>query len=174
MIQRTYLQALKVTDNVVVATDDKRIYDHVNTFGRAVMTSPDHVSGTDRIFEAVSKLPEKPDYIVNVQGDEPFIQESQINQLIDLLDGKTELATLAKVITDEQQISNPNVVKLVRDVNGYALYFSRFPIPFIRDQKDESVKFLKHIGMYAYRNDILEKITKLTPSSLEKSESLEQ
>lgn len=175
MIERVYRQTKQSSAIVkaVVATDDQRIFDHVRSFGgEVVMTSPDHVSGTDRCFEALSKQAEKFDYVINIQGDEPFISPKQIDLLADLLDGVTELATLAKKITDTESISNPNVVKLVKSVNKEALYFSRHAIPFLRNKVDHT--FFKHIGMYAYRTDILEKITKLQVSPLEKAESLEQ
>jgi 3-deoxy-manno-octulosonate cytidylyltransferase (CMP-KDO synthetase) len=137
------------------------------------MTSPDHVSGTDRCFEALSKQEEKYDYVINIQGDEPFISPKQIDLLGSLLDGKTELATLGKKLEDEESIANPNVVKLVKSLHGEALYFSRFSIPYLRNSGHKH-NFFKHIGMYAYRTDILEKITTLPVSSLEKAESLEQ
>lgn len=175
MIERVYTQTRQSSkiSKVVVATDDQRIFDHVRSFGGNVcMTSADHVSGTDRCFEALSKQDEKYDYVINIQGDEPFISPKQIDLLGDLLDGKTELATLGKKIADEESIANPNVVKLVKSSLGEALYFSRFPIPYLRN--NVAHPFFKHIGMYAYRSDVLEKITKLPVSSLEKAESLEQ
>jgi len=175
MIERVYLQTTQSSkiSKAVVATDDQRIFDHVRSFGGNVcMTSADHVSGTDRCFEALSKQAEKYDYVINIQGDEPFISPKQIDLLAALLDGQTELATLGKKLDDEESIKNPNVVKLVKSIPGEALYFSRFPIPYLRNKVDH--KFFKHIGMYAYRTDILEKITKLQVSSLEKAESLEQ
>ncbi|MEI9920744.1 MAG: 3-deoxy-manno-octulosonate cytidylyltransferase [Bacteroidota bacterium] len=175
MVQWVYTQATqsKKINKVIVATDDQRIFDHVKSFGGTVcMTSADHVSGTDRCFEALSKQNEKYDYVINVQGDEPFIAPEQIDLLGDLLDGKTELATLAKKIEDEEALVNPNVVKLVKGLNGEALYFSRATIPYLRNKVEHT--FFKHIGMYAYRSDILEKITKLPVSKLEKAESLEQ
>ena len=175
MVQWVYTQATQSTkiSKVVVATDDQRIFDHVRSFGGiTVMTSADHVSGTDRCFEAMSKQNEKYDYVINIQGDEPFIAPEQIDLLAGLLDGNTQLATLAKKILDEESLVNPNVVKLVKNINDEALYFSRATIPYLRNKADHT--FYKHIGMYAYRSDILEKITKLPVSSLEKAESLEQ
>lgn len=181
MIQRVYEQAKhsKAFSKVLVATDDTRIFDHVKGFGgEAQLTSADHVSGTDRCQEAVSKQSGTYDYVVNIQGDEPFVAREQIAQLVDMLDGNTELATLAKPISKESDVFNPNIVKVVRDAAGNALYFSRAPIPHVRNtDKSEwlaKTKFLKHLGMYAYRTDILAKITKLKPSTLEMSESLEQ
>jgi len=176
MIERVYQQTTRSSkiSKSVVATDDQRIYDHVRSFGGNVcMTSPDHVSGTDRCFEALSKQEETYDYVINIQGDEPFISPKQIDLLGSLLDGKTELATLGKKLEDEESIANPNVVKLVKNLNGEALYFSRFAIPYLRNVGHKH-NFFKHIGMYAYRTDILGKITKLPVSSLEKAESLEQ
>lgn len=181
MIQRVYRQALQanVLTRVVVATDDERIWRHVQGFGGNVcMTSPDHPSGTDRCYEALQQQEESFDYVINIQGDEPFIDPRQINLLSSLLDGQTELATLAKVITDPSQLHNPNVVKVVKSLNGEALYFSRATIPHVRNTTEAlwlgAHRFFKHIGMYAYRSDILAKLTKLPVSSLEKAESLEQ
>jgi 3-deoxy-manno-octulosonate cytidylyltransferase (CMP-KDO synthetase) len=181
MIQRVYAQVSQSEKigKVVVATDDQRIFDHVTSFkGTAVMTSPSHVSGTDRCFEALTLQEGTFDYVINIQGDEPFISPKQIDLLASLLDGNTELATLAKKITDQESLFNPNVVKLVRSSANEALYFSRSTIPHIRNTSDNEWlskhTFLKHLGMYAYRADILEKITRLKVSSLEKAESLEQ
>lgn len=181
MIEWVYSQALesKKLDRVVVATDDSKIYDHVKSFGgEACMTSTSHLSGTDRCYEALSRQNEKYDYVINIQGDEPFIAADQIDLLATLLNGETEIATLAKQITEHEQVFNPNVVKLTKNMNGDALYFSRSPIPHIRNLNEslwpELHTFYKHIGMYAYREDILEKITHLSISSLEKAESLEQ
>jgi 3-deoxy-manno-octulosonate cytidylyltransferase (CMP-KDO synthetase) len=163
----------------VVATDNQKIFDHIIKFGGdACMTSEDHVSGTDRCFEALQVQKEKYDYVINIQGDEPFIDPIQINLLATLLDGQTELATLAKRIEKEEQLFNPNVVKIVFNQLLEALYFSRSTIPHIRNSDQlqwlSKHSFYKHIGMYAYRTDILEKITKLSVSPLEKAESLEQ
>lgn len=181
MVEWVYSQAKKssLLSHVVVATDNQLIYDHILKFGGDVcMTSEDHVSGTDRCFEALQKQKDKYDYVINIQGDEPFIDPKQIGLLASLLDGKTELATLAKRIEKEEQLFNPNVVKIVFSQIYEALYFSRSTIPHIRnaDQNQWLNKhpFYKHIGMYAYRTDVLEKITKLTVSPLEKAESLEQ
>ncbi len=181
MIQRVYDQVLKSdsVQSVVVATDDQRIFDHVVSFGGKVsMTSPDHPSGTDRCFETLSLQKEKYDYVINIQGDEPFIAPRQIDLVAAMLDGKTELATLAKKISDEETLFNPNVVKVVLSASREALYFSRSTIPHIRNTSEahwlSKHSFFKHIGMYAYRADILEKITRLPVSLLEKAESLEQ
>ena len=181
MIRRVYEQCQRSTmlDAVVVATDDSRIADHVNAFGgHVVMTAPEHPSGTDRCNEALGKLGGTFDYVINIQGDEPFIDPEQIALLAGLLDGKTELATLAKVITDPGMIHNPNVVKVVFNTRGEALYFSRSPIPHVRGKQEtdwsSAFTFHRHIGMYAYRADVLKSITQLSPSSLESAESLEQ
>ena len=176
MIQWVYTQASQSSkiSKVVVATDDRRIFDHARLFGANVcMTSADHVSGTDRCFEALTKQNEKFDYVINIQGDEPFISPRQIDLLAGLLDGKTQLATLAKKIEDEEGLNNPNVVKVVKNLDGEAMYFSRSVIPYLRNV-DSKNTFFKHIGTYAYRCDVLEKITRLPQSSLEKAESLEQ
>lgn len=181
MIQRVYLQALKskALSEVVVATDHKEIFDHVSSFGGAVcMTSQFHISGTDRCFEALTKQAANYDYIINIQGDEPFIAPEQIDLLTSLLDGTTELATLAKKIDQEDQLFNPNVVKVIFNTKKEAIYFSRATIPYLRnfDQSKwlQTGTIYKHIGMYGYRSDVLEKITQLEASTLERAESLEQ
>lgn len=181
MIQRVYEQTSSVLDNVCVATDDKRIFDAVENFGgRAVMTSPNHKSGTDRIEEAVSKLDADYDVVVNIQGDEPFIQRSQIEGVCECFDdASTQIATLGKPFGfDIEAIENPNSPKIVIDNHGYAMYFSRSVIPFVRGHERfewaGAYPFLKHIGLYAYRRSTLSEITKLPQSSLEKAESLEQ
>src|SRR5688500_2851785 len=181
MIQRVYEQAQKsrALNTVIVAIDHQEIYEHVEKFGGAVcMTRPDHVSGTDRCFEVLSHQPNKYDYVINIQGDEPFIQPDQIDLLAGKLDGITEIATLAKSLQTEEQLFNPNVVKIVLNAMMEALYFSRSPIPHIRNTPEtewlSKHKFYKHIGMYAYRSDVLERLTQLSVSSLEKAESLEQ
>lgn len=184
MIQRVYEQASKSVDIVFVATDDKRIYDEVLKFGgQALMTSPQHQSGTDRCAEAVDKIAErtgkKIDIVINIQGDEPFIKPEQIDLLKSCFtDRKVEIATLIRKTESGEDIFNPNQPKVVLDSEGNAIYFSRAAIPFIRDYdlSDWSKKhvFYKHIGMYAYRTDVLKKITKLPASSLEKAEALEQ
>lgn len=181
MIRRVYEQAKKSKSlsKVVVATDHEEIYNHVVDFGGDVcMTSTHHASGTDRCYEVLSKEHTSFDYVINIQGDEPFIAPEQIDLLASLLDGDTELATLIKKIDSVEQLFNPNLVKAVVNKNDEALYFSRSPIPYVRNMEQvEWVThhhFYKHIGMYAYRNDVLEKITRLEISTLEKAESLEQ
>jgi len=181
MVQRVYEQAtqsLHLT-KVVVATDDARIMEHVNSFGGAVcLTSADHPSGTDRCYETLTRQAEPYDYVINIQGDEPFIDPQQIALLASLLDGDVQLATLAKKITDTAALFNQNIVKVVMNKSGEALYFSRSPIPHMRNLPDEkwlaSKIHFKHIGMYAYRADVLAQITRLPVSSLEQAESLEQ
>jgi 3-deoxy-manno-octulosonate cytidylyltransferase (CMP-KDO synthetase) len=181
MIQRVYEQVGKASriTGVVVATDNLLIYDHVKAFGgNVVMTSEKHPSGTDRCYEALALQKEKFDYVINIQGDEPFIEPEQIDLLAGALNGDTEIATLAKRITDADSLFNPNVVKVVFSKEGRALYFSRSPIPHQRNKPESDWPahgiFYKHIGMYAYRSDILERITQLPVSPLEAAESLEQ
>ncbi len=183
VIQRVYEQVSKVLDNVYVATDDDRIFKTVEKFGgRAVMTSPNHKSGTDRIEEAVEKIGGDFDVVINIQGDEPFIQESQIKELCACFnDENTQIATLGKPFTTDQDmeaLENPNSPKIVVDNNSYAMYFSRSVIPFLRnvprDQWLGNFPYLKHIGLYAYRRNVLHEVTQLSQSSLELAESLEQ
>ena len=181
MIQRVYEQSVQATklSKVVVATDDVRIFDHVRDFGgTAIMTSEDHQSGTDRCFEALTKTAGTFDYVINIQGDEPFISPEPINRLADALNSETELATLVKVIDTQEILFNVNVPKAVLNKRGEVLYFSRQTIPYLRSSEPDNWlsehKFYKHIGIYAYRVDVLEAITKLPVSSLEKAEALEQ
>lgn len=184
MIQRVYEQASKSLGLVYVATDDTRIFNTVLEFGgRAVMTSPDHQSGTDRIAEAVKHIITETgttiDIAVNIQGDEPFIRPEQINLLKDCFsDSSVEIATLIRKTENGEDIQNPNQPKVVVNLSGDALYFSRAAIPYFRDadKNDWSNKhvYYKHIGLYAYRTETLNKITSLSRSSLEIAESLEQ
>jgi 3-deoxy-manno-octulosonate cytidylyltransferase (CMP-KDO synthetase) len=183
VIQRVYEQVTTVLDEAYVATDDERIYNKVQEFGgRVVMTSPNHKSGTDRIEEAVQKIGTDADIIINVQGDEPFIHPSQIEALIKCFDDPTtQIATLGKPFDNDANISlldNPNSPKIVVDNNSFALYFSRSVIPFIRGVEHNQwlgkYPFLKHLGIYAYRTQVLHEITRLPQSSLELAESLEQ
>ncbi|MEO6684630.1 MAG: 3-deoxy-manno-octulosonate cytidylyltransferase [Dyadobacter sp.] len=181
MIQRVYEQSSKAThlSQIIVATDDERILDHVHQFGgKAVMTSENHQSGTDRCFEALQKIGGTYDYVINIQGDEPFISPEPINSLAKVLDGSIELATLVKVIDSQDILCNVNVPKAVLNKRQEVLYFSRQTIPYLRGVEPENWldnhNFYKHIGIYAYRVDVLEEITKLEVSSLEKAESLEQ
>lgn len=181
MIRRVYEQATQSSRlaRVVVATDDPRIFEHVQAFGgQVVMTSPNHQSGTDRCFEALQYLEEVYDYVINIQGDEPFIQPSQINRLASVLNGQTQLATLVKVIEEEATLFNPNTPKVLLDHRRNVLYFSRQTIPYLRGIEPADWlthhTFYKHIGIYAYRKDVLAQITQLPVSSLERAEALEQ
>ncbi|MCR5242934.1 MAG: 3-deoxy-manno-octulosonate cytidylyltransferase [Prevotella sp.] len=181
VIQRVYEQASKLQSPVYVATDDERIYQCVCDFGgQAVMTRNDHKSGTDRIEEAVKKTGTDADVIINIQGDEPFVQVTQIEVLCHLFDDpETQIGTLGKPFESMEAVENPNSPKIVRDRRGFALYFSRSVIPFVRG-KDQGTgnkmefPYLKHLGMYAYRREVLHEITQLPQSSLELAESLEQ
>lgn len=180
VIQHVYERVLQVVEDTWVATDDERIYDTVKAFGgKVVMTRADHKSGTDRIQEAVEKIGTKADVVINVQGDEPFIQTSQIETICRLFDDPgTQIATIGKRFESMEAVENPNSPKIVTDVNGFALYFSRSPIPFVRGAEREAwlgrYPFLKHLGIYAYRRTVLAEITQLPMSPLEKAESLEQ
>ncbi|MDR3652061.1 MAG: 3-deoxy-manno-octulosonate cytidylyltransferase [Paludibacter sp.] len=183
MIQRVYEQVSKVLDNVYVATDDKRIYDAVLAFGgKAIMTSDQHKSGTDRCYEAFSKLEEWFDVVINIQGDEPFIQPEQLVELQKCFDEpETQIATLAKKVTEKdgfEFLNNPNNPKLVVNKQNEAMYFSRSIIPFRRGAEKENWislhSYLKHVGIYAYRADVLRELTLTEQSALEIAESLEQ
>lgn len=174
IIQWVYERAKKSkADDVIIATDNKQIQMCAETFNaKCVMTSPNHPSGTDRIWEAVKNI--ECDIVINVQGDEPLIDIQLIDRLIDLFDNnKVEMATV--VLNADRKIiaSNPNIVKAVVAQNGRALYFSRSEVPFIRDI-DDSFPIYHHVGIYGYRKNILEKIVNLPPSPLEKCEKLEQ
>ena len=181
MIQRVWEQAWKSKlDAVVVATDDMRIADEVLKFGgQYVLTDPNHRSGTDRCREALYMVEGQYDAVVNIQGDEPFIDPAQINQVIELIGrDDTQLASLAKRIEDEDELFSPNVVKVVMDKQGNALYFSRNPIPFMRnldhDKWLQNGEFYKHIGLYAYKTETLCQIAEMQSTALEMAESLEQ
>lgn len=181
VIQRVYEQVSKAVDETYVATDDQRIFDAVEAFGgKVVMTRSDHKSGTDRIEEAAEKIGGDYDVVVNVQGDEPFIQASQIETVCHCFDDPTtQIATLGKPFgNDIEAISNPNSPKIVVDKKGFALYFSRSIIPFVRGKEaaewPSSYPFLKHLGLYAYRRNVLREVTQLPQGVLEKAESLEQ
>ena len=216
MIQRVYEQAKKCESlaHIVVATDDARIFDHVLAFGgAAMMTDPKHESGTDRCAEVVEKLNFEIQTahldsdeavifdkikrkragiftaVINIQGDEPFIDPEQIEKIADILRGARtdyeanqaasfDIATLAKELGNQQDIDNPNVVKVVFGENGRAVYFSRSPIPYLRDIEKElwadSGQFFRHIGLYGYKTSVLQAISKLPKSLLEEIESLEQ
>lgn len=180
VIERVYIQVKKALKDVYVATDDERIYEAVKSFhGNVIMTNNKHKSGTDRICEAIDKIGEKYDVVINIQGDEPFIQASQIKTVIDCFDdSQTQIATLGKRFGKIEDVQNPNSPKIVLDNNNYAMYFSRSPIPFIRGKETKewlaNFPFLKHIGLYAYKTEVLKEISKLQQSPLEIAESLEQ
>ncbi len=192
VIRRVYEQAAKAMDTVVVATDDERIYDAVEAFGgKVVMTRADHRCGTDRCLEAYEAVttPEwreknnRDTVIINIQGDEPFVHPEQIESLMECFDSpETQIATLARPFTEKDTLAdleNPNTPKVVWSrETGEALLFSRSVIPYMRGvERDEWLsrgQYYRHIGMYAYRADILTEITRLTPTPLEQTESLEQ
>lgn len=188
MVQRVYEQANKsnLLTKVIIATESKKVKKHVESFGgEAILTSKSHASGTDRCYEALTLQKETYDYVINIQGDEPFIAPTQIDELAQLLDdcqpdgqGKVELATLIKKITTSSDLFNYGEVKTVFNKNMEALYFSRQPIPYCRNQGEmewlSHQDYYKHIGIYAYRTDVLEKVSKLPVSALEQAESLEQ
>ena len=168
VIEHVYEQVSRVVPETWVATDDERIKDAVETF-----------SGTDRIEEAVEKIGSDADIIINIQGDEPFVQASQIRTVCQLFeDAETQIATLGKPFDTMEAVDNPNSPKIVTDVRGFALYFSRSVIPFVRgkvhDEWLEHFPYLKHLGIYAYRREVLREITRLPQSPLELAESLEQ
>lgn len=183
MIQRVYEQVKKSIQDVYVATDDERIFKAVEDFnGNVVMTSSEHRSGTDRCNEAYNKINNKFDVVLNIQGDEPFILPEQIDLLKECFtDSTVEIATLVKPFEQKDNLSvliNPSTPKVVLSRKLEALYFSRSVIPFLRDIEAEDWLshhvFYKHIGIYGYRTDILNQITKLKAGILEKAESLEQ
>ncbi len=180
VIQHVYEKVSQTISNTWVATDDERIFNKVKEFGgKAVMTRENHQSGTDRIQEAVTRINTDAEIVINIQGDEPFIQQSQIETICQLFnDPNTQIATIGKVFTNIQEVENCNSPKIVIDNSQFAMYFSRSVIPFVRGvEKKEWLNhypFLKHLGIYAYQRNVLEKITQLPQSSLEKAESLEQ
>ena len=180
VIQRVYEQATAILDEAYVATDDERIFQAVEQFGgRAIMTRADHKSGTDRIEEAAEKIGTQADVIINIQGDEPFIQKSQIETLMHLFDDpSTQIGTLGKRFESIEAAMNPNSPKIVTDKRGFALYFSRSIIPYVRGKEQsewlQHFPYLKHLGLYAYRREVLQEVTQLPQSPLEIAESLEQ
>lgn len=180
VIQRVYEQAISVLGEAYVATDDERIFQTVTDFGgKAVMTRTDHKSGTDRIEEAVEKLATDADVIINIQGDEPFVQASQLQALMQLFDDpETQIGTLGKPFENMEAVDNPNSPKIVCDRRGFALYFSRSVIPHVRGKERaewiQHFPYLKHLGLYAYRREVLREVTQLPQTPLELAESLEQ
>ncbi len=181
MVERVYLQCKKATllTEVVVATDNKQILDHVTGFGgKACITSSNHHSGTDRCYETLTQQKDKFNFVVNIQGDEPFIDPGQIDLLCGSLDKHTELATLIQKIITLEQLLAPTEAKVVLNHRREALYFSRSPIPFLhkfpQEQWLKHATFYRHMGLYAYRSDILKAIAGLPVSPMERAESLEQ
>ena len=183
IVQRVYEQVAKIVERVVVATDDERIYDTVVSFGgKVVMTSPNHKSGTDRCAEAYKKLDYEADIIINVQGDEPFVAPEQIEALVNCFNSEeVDIATLVKPFSAEsgiEALENPNSPKVVINEAKEALYFSRSVVPYLRGvERSEWLKhhtFYKHIGIYAFRAKVLNEVTALEQTPLEKAESLEQ
>ena len=176
VIQWVYEKAMqaKLADMIIVATDDERIYNAVKAFGGEVeMTSINHKCGSDRIREVVDRHPEI-SYIVNLQGDEPLIEPSAIDEVIKNVkyDDLADISTLVRILHDENEINNPNLVKCVKDKNGFALYFSRSKIPYERNPIEG--EFYGHLGIYGYKREALVKMTSLAQTPLEKTESLEQ
>lgn len=180
MIERVHSRAKQVFEHVYVATDDSRIEEQVRRFGgNVIMTKADHPSGTDRIAEALTKIAVDFDAIINIQGDEPFIDPQQLRQIQSLFDDPaTDIATLIKPIEAVEDVFDTNCVKVVVDNAGFALYFSRQAIPFQRNVElskwASSHQYFRHIGLYGYRTDVLKKLVSLPLASLEKAESLEQ
>lgn len=181
MVQRVYEQAkrAKKLDRVIIATDHPKIRQHITAFGGEVsMTLANHPSGTDRCREALDQQADTYDYVVNIQGDEPFVQPEAIDELASLLDRQTQLGTLVSKIHDASVLSNPNMMKVIFNTRHEAIYFSRAAIPYVRDVSPEQWlqqhTFYKHVHLYAYRADVLREITELEVSSLERAESLEQ
>jgi 3-deoxy-manno-octulosonate cytidylyltransferase (CMP-KDO synthetase) len=185
VIQHVYQNSMqsRLADDVVVATDSETIFEKVLSFGgKAVMTSGDHLSGTDRIAEAARSM--NYDIIVNVQGDEPLIQPEMIDDVISVLnDQRASIGTLAIRIKDRREIFDPHAVKVVFNPEGFALYFSRAPVPYHRDEWKDLNQFtvhgpgftvFKHVGIYSYRRDVLTQLSELPPSRLELVEKLEQ
>ncbi len=183
MIQRVYEQCVKSKrlSKVVIATDDERIFNHVHEIGgNAVMTSPQHQSGTDRCAEIIRmEAPGSWDVVINIQGDEPYIHPEQIDLLCSTFDAPTtQISTLIKKITSTDELFNHNNVKVVMNKKNEAIYFSRSPIPYNRNFPEQEwlkySSYYKHIGIYGYRSDILLTIAELTKTNLEVTESLEQ
>ena len=172
MIQRVYEQSIRCKrfEKVFVATDSKEIKNHVENFAEVIMTSSKPSNGTERVSEALNKINISYDYIINIQGDEPFIKNNQIDILIDICDGKNQICSLVKKTSYNEKLKKNSIIKVVMDKEKNALYFSRNIIP----SYNESAIYYKHIGLYGFKKNIIEKITKLPKSELEKIESLEQ
>ncbi len=184
MIQRVYLRASSVFEDVYVATDDSRIFDTVSSFGgRVVMTSSNHLNGTSRAHEAMHKIEklrgEHCKYVINIQGDEPFIESDQLKELITCFDNNsTDIATLVKRIDKIEDVFNSNIPKVVLSNKKEALYFTRSPIPFVRDTDPDiwlsKTTYYKHVGLYGFKRNALEEIALMEPTYLEEAEKLEQ
>lgn len=180
MIQRVYEQVSQALDEVVVATDDTRIKDTVKSFGgNVIMTDSTLPNGTARCFQAVDRLQTNADIIINIQGDEPFINPKQIETIKQIFENsEVSISTLIKKITAEKDLTNPNIPKVIINKKGEAIYFSRSTIPFLRNVPKSDwlnhYTFYKHIGLYAYRKEVLEQLVNLSPTANEKAESLEQ
>ena len=182
MVQHVYEKAINsgLFQKVLVATDDIRIQKVVLSFGGEVaMTHQNHQSGTDRCGEVINNIRNSFDVVVNIQGDEPFIHQLQLEELVNLFKSTpAQIGTLKKELSKKEDLFNPNVVKVVSGLDKRALYFSRNPIPFVRNSKEDDwlveQKFYKHLGLYGYRSEVLKKLVRLAPSTLEISESLEQ
>lgn len=182
MIHRVYenTSAVKSLNDVIVATDDDRIKNEVLSFGgKVLMTSPNHQSGTERCAEVVSGLNPKPDIVINVQGDVPFVASDHIEKILNCFqDNQVQIATIMKHITEEKKLINPHITKVVFNKSMQAIYFSRTPIPYLRDVTREmwlrTFDYFEHIGLYGYRSETLEAISKLPGGRLEQAESLEQ
>ncbi len=179
LIQWVYERAMESAslERVIVATDDRRILEVVKAFGgEAQLTSPNHTSGTERVAEVAEELDFE--IVVNIQGDQPLVEPKAIDSLVSstLDDPEADMATLISGIADEDELHNPNVVKVVFDRKGFALYFSRYAIPHLRNSPSNagSPTYYKHIGVYSYRRDPLLRLAQLSPTPLEVSEGLEQ
>ena len=172
MIQRVYEQSIKCErfEKVIVATDNDEIKKHVESFGEVVLTSSNPINGTERVSEALNKINISYDYVVNIQGDEPFIKKNQIDALLNICNGENQICSLVKKTPYNQELRKNNIIKVVMDKNKYALYFSRNIIP----TNNENAIYYKHIGLYAFKKNTIKKITELSKSELEKIESLEQ
>jgi 3-deoxy-manno-octulosonate cytidylyltransferase (CMP-KDO synthetase) len=181
MIQRVYEQATAADkiNYLVVATDDSRIFDHVKSFGgNVIMTAEDHPSGTDRCYDCLQQLNDKFEYVINIQGDEPFLHHDQINEIASTCDGNAELITQMIPVESNEILFDKGEVKIVLNKDNEALYFSRNVIPFLKGIPEtewhKKHNYYRHVGLYAYRTDVLKAITQLKPSALEIAESLEQ
>jgi 3-deoxy-manno-octulosonate cytidylyltransferase (CMP-KDO synthetase) len=176
MIQRVYEGASKSNkiDHLIVATDDQRIFDEVKRFGgNVILTSKEHVNGTMRCVEVLKHFPDT-DIVINIQGDEPLVRFEQLDLLLEAFSNdEVEISTLGIKVTDNEELDNPNRIKLVKDYQNNALYFSRSKIPFSRNSISD-FNYLRHIGLYAYKAETLKEITELPPSKIEEIESLEQ